>query len=52
MNKKILEIVEDFSSWRGNSFTLAVLVAEAVKDACVEAIEPEHPAAAQTIREL
>lgn len=32
MDKLILEIVNDFSQWNGNTFTLAVLVAEAQKE--------------------
>ncbi len=50
MQKNILEIVDDFSAWRGNSFTLASLIAEAVKENCASAVEAEHPEAASLIR--
>lgn len=32
MEKAILELVNDFSIWRGNPFTLASMVAELQKD--------------------
>lgn len=32
MDKQILELVNDFAQWRGNSFTLANLVVEAQKE--------------------
>lgn len=48
MDKRILEIVNDFASWRGNSFTLATLISEKqreidVEEFCVPAPEPEPP---------
>lgn len=51
MQKEILEIVNDFSQWRGNSFTLAVLVSEFVKERAAQAIE-EYPEAAEIVRGL
>lgn len=32
MDKRILELVADFSQWKGDSYRLAVLVAEAQKE--------------------
>lgn len=32
MDKTILAIVNDFSAWKGDSFRLAVLIAEAQKE--------------------
>jgi hypothetical protein len=32
MDKSILDIVNTFSLWKGNSFTLAVLIAEQQKE--------------------
>ena len=32
MDKTILDIVNDFSQWKGNSFTLANLIVEAQKE--------------------
>lgn len=50
MQREILELVNDFSQWRGNSFTLATLVAELVKRKAAESVETEHPEAAEIIR--
>lgn len=53
MDKQILDIVNDFSQWRGNSFTLAKLVAELVKEtAATKAEELEGAEIAQAIRGL
>lgn len=48
MDKRILDILNDFASWRGNSFTLATLVAEKQRQICEEEAakatpEPETP---------
>ena len=45
MDKAILDIVNDFSAWRGNPFTLASLVAEKQRELCEAAApaEPETP---------
>ena len=32
MDKRILDLVNDFSQWKGNSYTLANLVVELQKD--------------------
>lgn len=32
MGKEILDIVNDFSQWKGNSFTLAALIVEKQKE--------------------
>ena len=32
MDKRILDIVNDFSQWKGNAFTLANLITEAQKE--------------------
>jgi hypothetical protein len=32
MDKRILELVNDFAQWRGNSFTLANLIVELQKE--------------------
>lgn len=32
MDKRILELVGDFSSWKGDSYRLAVLIAEMQKE--------------------
>ena len=32
MDKSILEIVNDFAQWKGNTFTLAALIVEAQKE--------------------
>ena len=50
MQRDILELVNDFSQWRGNSFTLATLVAEMVKEKAVKSIEDTHPEAAEIVR--
>ena len=52
MQKEILALVNDFAQWRGNSFTLATLVAEMVKDKSAAAVEQEHPEAAEIIRSM
>jgi hypothetical protein len=50
--KKIMEIVDDYQSWRGNSFTLATLVAEAAKaNAANVAVEAGSEVIAQLILE-
>lgn len=51
MQKEILELVNDFTQWRGNSFTLATLVAELVKERAANAIS-EYPEAADIVRGL
>jgi hypothetical protein len=43
MDKRILEIVNDFAAWRGNSFTLATLVAEKQREIDVEEFCPPEP---------
>lgn len=43
MDKRILDIVNDFSSWRGNPFTLAALVEDAQKQIDIEAAAAESP---------
>jgi hypothetical protein len=53
MDRQILDIVNDFSQWRGNSFTLAKLIAELVKEtAATKAEELEGAEIAQAIRGL
>ncbi len=32
MDKRILDLVNDFNQWKGNSFTLANLIVEAQKE--------------------
>lgn len=50
--REIKKIVEDFGSWGGNSYRLAVIVAEAMKEACAAKLEAaEMPEAAALIRE-
>jgi len=39
MDKRILDLVNDFAQWRGNSFTLAALVAEMQKQIDREKLE-------------
>lgn len=39
MDKRILDLVNDFAQWRGNSFTLAALVAELQKQIDREKLE-------------
>lgn len=41
MDKRILDLVDDFAQWRGNSFTLAALVAELQKQIDREKLEAE-----------
>ena len=45
MDKAILDIVNDFSAWRGNPFTLASLVAEQQRELCETATAPPEPEA-------
>lgn len=53
MDKQILEIVNDFNQWRGNSFTLAKLIAELVRESASEkAAELGNEEIAQAIRDL
>ena len=52
MQKDILALVNDFSLWRGNSFTLATLVAEMVKDKAATVIEQDFPEASQIVRNI
>lgn len=51
MDKRILDIVNDFAQWRGNPFTLAALVADIQRQICAEEAaaspEPEPPAEGQ-----
>jgi hypothetical protein len=50
--KKIMEIVDDYQSWRGNSFTLATMVSEAAKQHAADiAVEAGNEAIAQLILE-
>lgn len=50
MDRRILELVEDFAQWKGNSFTLAALVAEKQKEIDREKIEAAgYPEAAEAI---
>lgn len=44
MDKRILEIVNDFAAWRGNPFTLAALVADVQRQICEEAAATPEPA--------
>lgn len=52
MNKEILAIVDDFSQWRGNTYTLAVQVAEFVKERAASTIEEQNQELAEIIRGL
>lgn len=45
MDKAILDIVNDFTIWRGNPFTLASLVAEKQRELCEAAAAPVEPEA-------
>lgn len=51
MDKRILDIVNDFAQWRGNPFTLAALVADIQRQICAEEAappaEPEPPVEVQ-----
>ncbi len=50
--RKVKELVEDFSRWRGNSYTLATLVLEAAREEWAAKLEAaEMPEAAALIRE-
>lgn len=56
MLKDVIDIVKDFSQWKGNTFTLANLVAAYVKEECAKMAEnlPEGATsieAANAIRE-
>jgi hypothetical protein len=49
--KDIKAIVDDFSQWRGNSYALAALVADAQKEADAAIAEfMEQPVVAEAIR--
>lgn len=45
MNKNILDVVNDFAAWKGNSYTLAALIVaahlEIIKAQLIEAGYPE-----------
>ena len=44
MDKRILDLVNDFPQWRGNPFTLATLVSELQQEIDAEAlVVPEPP---------
>jgi len=44
MDKRIIELVNDFAQWRGNPFTLAALVADIQRQICEEeAAHVEEP---------
>lgn len=43
MDKKILDLVNDFPQWRGNPFTLAALVADLQRQICAEESAPAEP---------
>lgn len=40
MDKRILEIVSDFSAWKGDSYRLAMLVSEKQKEIDQEELAP------------
>jgi len=40
MDKRILEIVNDFTQWRGNTFTLASLISEKQREIDIEEFCP------------
>lgn len=49
--KDIKNIVDDFRQWQGNTYTLAVLIAEAQKEADAEIAEQySQPGVAEQIR--
>jgi hypothetical protein len=50
MDKSILDIVNTFSLWKGNSFTLAVLIAEQQREVCRQKlVENGHLDAAELL---
>lgn len=50
MDKEILAIINDFNLWKGNTFTLAVLVVEKQKELVKERlIEAGHVEAAEVV---
>ena len=50
MDRAILEIVNDFAAWKGNSFTLASLVAEKQREIDAQkVVEAGFPEAAEAI---
>lgn len=51
MDKAILDIINDFTQWKGNSFTLASLVAAKQKELDAIAVEAAgHTEAAEVLR--
>lgn len=53
MQRQIIDLVNDFNVWRGNSFTLATLVAQLVKEKAVEIVEADgHTETADKLRGL
>lgn len=51
MDKRILDIINDFTQWKGDSFRLAVLVTEEQKQIDAEKLETaEMPEAAEVVR--
>lgn len=51
MDKQILDLINDFSQWKGNTFTLATLVAEKQKEIDAQKlIEAGHSDAAEFIQ--
>lgn len=50
MDKALLDIVNDFSQWKGNTYTLAVLLAEKQKELVKERlIEAGYVEAAEVV---
>lgn len=49
MNKSILEIIADFSSWKGDTYRLASLIVEAQKEIDRQAVAAISPEAAEAI---
>lgn len=50
MDKRILQIVENLALWKGNTFTLAALVADAQREIDREKVEAAgYPEAAEAI---
>lgn len=51
MDKALLDIVNDFTQWKGNAFTLAALISAKQRELDADAVEAAgHPEAAEVLR--